>query len=226
MRVLAAIAPLLLVHAAHADTPSPLPACPKPAAVKGLLGLGPDDVIASYVCVPGTIGRAAWAVEVYVTHPRTSEIERITRVLDASTGATIATETVGDIADHEVELAPGVALFAADLDADGRDELLRETPADGAGGVVSRDLLVFAVDGDALVSRGRLALAYDNRVAASDPGAQVVCSSSWSLRRRGKGKEIAVRGTVTRQPRGQRDTCPVAGKHAYVVRAGALVRVR
>lgn len=217
------------------DEKAPVPACPPETELAARLReqweVPPDATLDVVACARGRFPRPGWLVAAFIDTADDESEQRI-EVIAADGGGAIAALADGSApAFDRFDTGAGDGWEAADLDADGTDELLQVEEWFQTA-VRSTTLAVFRIDGAALREVGRLRLAFDNHGAKAISAPRIVtCSSQHALSDGGDGtRHILVQGTVAVTGRQAASTaasnCPLPGTHRYRLIDGKLDEVK
>lgn len=217
------------------DERAPVPACPRESdlvpRLRELWQVPPDATIDVVACARGRFRAPGWLIDAFIDSSDEDSEERIEILATDGSGVIAALDPGASAPADRFDTGAGDGWEAADLDADGVDELLQQQDRDQVA-VRSTSLAVFRIEGARLREVGSLRLAFDNKGQKAITQSRVVqCGSQHALSDGPNGtRHILVEGTITRAGRQARATaethCPLPGTHRYQLAGGTLEEVK
>ena len=217
------------------DTRAPVPACPRESdlvpRLRELWQVPPDASIDIAACTRGRFPAPGWLVDAFIDTSDEDSEERVEILAADGSGIVAALDSGSAPPADRFDTGAGDGWEAADLDADGIDELLQLQERNQVA-VRSTTLAVFRAERAALREVGSLRLAFDNRGQKAISTSRIVqCSSQYALSDGPDGtRHILIEGTITQIGRQSRATagawCPLPGTHRYRLAGGSLEEVR
>lgn len=218
----------------RATTPTPTPppsgreraTCPTDDALTAVarkhFGAAPGDDLGA-TCTAVYTDRALWVIDGYHQGSENG-VALVTALVDPATDTAVWVTGAGDFdfPPGAVDRMSGPGLSPADLDGDGKDELISITGT-AAQGYDVQTLAVFTIGPAGLIPAGEIPFLEDNSASDVDPADLVSCSTAWKLIAGPDGtKRLDL--TVTAQGSGELSCLP-AGHHVMAWDGKALVEV-
>lgn len=217
------------------DERAPVPACPRESdlvpRLRELWQVPPDASIDIAACTRGRFPAPGWLIDAFIDTSDEDSEERVEILSTDGSGIVAAVDPGSAPPTDRFDTGAGDGWEAADLDADGVDELLQLQERNQVA-VRSTTLAIFRAERAVLRQVGWLRLAFDNKGQKAISNSRIVqCSSQYALSDGPDGtRHILIEGTIIqigRQSRATAEThCPPPGSHRYRLASGALEEVK
>lgn len=194
------------------------------AAKTYFAGGNADSADVSASCVAVYTDRPLWVLDGWHESPTQEGVALVTALVDPASKQAVWVSGAGDFSfpPGAIDRMTGPGMSAADLDGDGKDELISITGTSAQGyDVESLSVLVIGATG--LTTAGEIPFLEDNSAADPDPSELISCSTEWKLVAGPDGtKQLDL--TVTAQTPGE-SSCLAPGHHVMKWTGHELVEV-